>query len=370
MSAKFKRYVLATLGSTVLMGLLALPAEAKPPASNPPPDNPNAGQPLKPSDGAVINGRLDEIQEQVDNLTDTGNQCTACHNATTVISSKDAQWSVSGHGKGEAFLYGGPRTGCAGCHSGGAFVQRMEDGVSPDLQPGDPSPSRQDCRTCHQIHKTYTTDDWAIEPFASDPVVLYAVNGTPVFGRDGDLGNLCASCHQPRRDFPEPNEANEITGISSHWGPHHGPQSAMLLGLVGAGAQGTAFGPHYNLQDNCVACHMGDDRSHSFDAQLATCQGCHGDVDNFDIDGVQTKTEQRLKVLGDELVALNLIDVNSPEGHPIVSSAPYNQAVALWNWLYVGHEDKSLGVHNPRYIEKLLDVACKSVGLDAYCGVN
>jgi len=46
-------------------------------------------------------------------------------------------------------------------------------------------------------------------------------------------------------------------------------------------------------------------------------------------------------------------------------SAPANIAVALWNWLYIAHEDKSLGVHNPGYTAGLLAVSCSQ--LDITC---
>ena len=59
--------------------------------------------------------------------------------------------------------------------------------------------------------------------------------------------------------------------------------------------------------------------------------------------------------LGDLLVEANLIDENSEDGHPIVSSAPEAHAIALWNWIYVAHEDKSHGAHNPNYAQALLE---------------
>jgi hypothetical protein len=59
--------------------------------------------------------------------------------------------------------------------------------------------------------------------------------------------------------------------------------------------------------------------------------------------------------LGQLLLDAELIDQNNEDGHPIVTEAPENQAIALWNWLYVAHEDKSLGVHNPAYSQALLE---------------
>jgi hypothetical protein len=58
---------------------------------------------------------------------------------------------------------------------------------------GDANPTHQDCRTCHQIHTTYTGADWALETDA--PVVMVTSGAT----FDGGSGNLCANCHQARR---------------------------------------------------------------------------------------------------------------------------------------------------------------------------
>ena len=54
-----------------------------------------------------------------------------------------------------------------------------------------------------------------------------------------------------------------------------------------------------------------------------------------------------------------LSDVTA-DGHPTVTEAPENVGIALYNWLYVAHEDKSLGVHNAEYTKALLQA-----GLDA-----
>jgi len=284
--------------------------------------------------------------------------CTECHNDTSLITGKHTAWAESVHGSGEAYLRG-TSASCAGCHSGGAFSERIAAGLNPgEVENGDPNPTRQDCRTCHQIHTTYTGDDWALE--TTDAVELAFVEGATF---DGGEGNLCAQCHQPRRDGPVA-EDGVITGISSHWGPHHGPQSAMLLGVAGAGAEGKP-GAHYTMVENtCVGCHLGEGKNHSFEPDVAVCQACHADAENFDINGVQTEVQAMIDELGDKLVAAGALTENSPDGHPtdevIANGAPENIGIALYNWLYVAHEDKSLGVHNPAYTKALLQA-----GLDA-----
>jgi hypothetical protein len=280
--------------------------------------------------------------------------CTECHNDGTELTGKRTAWSESRHGSGEAYVRGRSAS-CAGCHSGSTFSARIAAGQNPDeLESGDPNPTRQDCRACHQIHTSFTAEDWALE--TTDPVTFYALEGT----YDGGEGNLCVNCHQPRRVYPEA-ENGVITGITEHWGPHHGPQSSMLLGLAGAGVEGSPSAHYQMVEDTCVGCHMGPDRVHTYEPDVAVCQECHADAENFDINGVQTEIQAQLDELGDALVAAGVLSENSPEGHPIVEEAPENIATALYNWIYISHEDKSLGVHNPAYTRALLEASFEAL---------
>jgi formate-dependent nitrite reductase cytochrome c552 subunit len=276
--------------------------------------------------------------------------CTDCHVADNLITGKQTEWAASRHGTGTVFEEEGTNKSCAGCHSGNAFAERIAAGLDPnEVQAGDTDPTRQDCRACHKIHETYTKQDLALR--TESPVALFAIAGS-VF--DGGLGNLCVNCHQPRRNAPV--AANGVvTGITTHWGPHHGPQSSMILGVGGALVTPGSPSGHYAAVDNtCVQCHMGDDRDHHFEPNVARCQPCHPGATDFDINGVQTEVDSLASVLGDQLVALGLLSENSIDGHPTVTSAPEAQAFALWNWLYVHHEDRSRGVHNSDYTIAML----------------
>ncbi|MBI5871140.1 MAG: hypothetical protein HZB44_09380, partial [Actinobacteria bacterium] len=73
--------------------------------------------------------------------------CTECHNDTTLITGKVAQWEESGHGTGTAFMEEGPNKSCVGCHSGGGFSAMIAAGQKPN-QPtvGDNNPTPQNCR--------------------------------------------------------------------------------------------------------------------------------------------------------------------------------------------------------------------------------
>jgi hypothetical protein len=272
--------------------------------------------------------------------------CSVCHDSTTLITGKQTSLSDAVHGTGEAFGRGS-RSSCAGCHSGGAFSAMVAQGLRPDqVEAGDPNPTRQDCRTCHQIHVNNTEADWALETTA--PVTLYAFGEDVIF--DGGKGNLCANCHQPRRQIAAPDPNDNIAVTSTHWGPHHGPQSAMMLGLGGAGVIGTESFHSRMVADSCVTCHIGPDMDHSFVAS-AGCADCH--AEDFDLDAKQAEVEALVVELHDLLEAKGLYH----DGHPVVGLYPAAQAQALWNYILVAVEDASLGVHNPPYTRALLELS-------------
>jgi hypothetical protein len=282
--------------------------------------------------------------------------CTECHNDTTLITGKATAWETTAHGSGTAFLRG-TSASCAGCHSGGGFSERIAAGIHPDeVEAGDPNPTRQECRTCHQIHTSYTGDDWALETTAA--VDIYAFEGTTY---DGGDGNLCASCHQPRRGIDEAVDGMiEVT--STHWGPHHGGQASMVLGIAGAGDVQEGPSMHYSqVEDTCVTCHLGENDSHTFQPVVETCQQCHSGAESLDIDGVQTEVMGLLDQLEEALISRGLLD---EEGHPAVQSLPEQDAIALWNWIYIAHEDGSYGVHNPGYTMDLLEASFEALGIE------
>jgi len=276
--------------------------------------------------------------------------CMACHNDTTVITGKQTAWDETMHGTGTA--YGrGTSAGCAGCHSGGGFSAMVAAGLTPDaVEAGDPNPTRQDCRACHQIHTSYTEADWALETTA--PVKLYAFEDVTY---DGGKGNLCANCHQPRRLIAAPDADGMINVNSSHWGPHHGPQSAMVLGVGGAGDVAGGPGAHAMLvKGTCVTCHVGKGMNHTFEPSVSACVTCHSDATNFDVDGLQTEVAALIAELAELLKGKGLLD---EEGHPVVGNYPAAQASALWNYILIEIEDGSLGVHNPGYTKALLEAS-------------
>jgi hypothetical protein len=294
--------------------------------------------------------------------------CTQCHDDTSRITEKQYAWAESRHGSGEAYVRGRSAS-CAGCHSGDGFTARIAEGLAPnEVEAGDPDPVRQECRTCHNIHTTYTSEDFSL--VTTDPVTLFAIEGATF---DGGEGNLCANCHQPRRVIA-PAEGGMIEVTSTHWGPHHGGESSMILGVGGAGeVEGSPSAHASVVEDTCVTCHLGPDEVHTFEPSVAVCQECHGEVEDFDIEGVQTEVNALLAELEEALLARGMLAAEDlpPEAdylvdagllhlghpHPVPGTYPEAEAVALWNWIFVALEDGSHGVHNPDYTIDLLEAS-------------
>jgi hypothetical protein len=136
----------------------------------------------------------------------------------------------------------------------------------------------------------------------------------------------------------------------------------MLMGLAGAGAEGSPSAHYAMVEDTCVGCHMGEGKSHTFEPEVDRCQACHADAESFDINGFQTEVQAQLDELGDLLVAAGVLSENGPDGHPTVEETDEATATALFNWIYIAHEDKSMGVHNPAYTQALLDAAFAALG--------
>ncbi len=284
--------------------------------------------------------------------------CAACHNdSDQLVFAKSIQWETSGHGEGTSYLRG-TSASCAGCHAGGGFTEMVAAGITnpEDVQEGQTNPTPQNCRTCHEIHTTYTDADWSLT--TTKPVMLFASGQT----FDGGKGNLCASCHQPRRDMVAENGMVNVN--STHWGPHHGPQSAMLLGIGGAGVTGKPAAHYSMVEDTCVTCHLVNE-VHTMAPNVQACQSCHADAADFDIGGLQTEVEEMLGELTVLLSDKHMLETAAHEPyhtgmqledlHPVVGDYPEAEAAALWNWIFISTEDSSHGVHNPSYTKALLE---------------
>lgn len=278
--------------------------------------------------------------------------CTECHNDTTLIWSKEAQFRErSIHGSGEAFERG-ESANCAGCHGTEGAKTRINAG----LPPHDPSiegitnVSPFDCRTCHNIHMTYTLADFSLTG-DQQPVKLEYSDGT----FDGGKGNLCANCHQIRNEQPVAANGNIAVG-SNRFGTHYGTEAQMLLGEGGMGVTGSPSAHYQMVENTCVACHMGEENNHTYQPTVERCQACHDGAEDLDINDVQTE----VTAMADELTTLftqkGMLDLET--GLWANTPVTYTESVvsAMWNYKFVV-EDQSMGVHNSTYTRALLEQA-------------
>lgn len=278
--------------------------------------------------------------------------CKDCHNESTLITSRVAQHESSLHGTGGSFVRG-EGAACAGCHGTEGSKARINAG----LPPHDPSVtgivnvSPMGCRTCHDIHMTYTGVDWVLTGDAA-PAAMEKTGGT----YDGGKGNLCAECHQIRNDLPVASGGNIDLGTNTRFGTHYGVEAQMLLGEGGMGVTGTPSTHYQIIADTCVTCHMGDESNHTYLPKVARCTTCHAGATDFDIGGTQTEIQAMLDEVHDLLVTSGIMSDN---GRSIPGVYPEAVASAMWNYKIVAY-DASNGVHNPAFAKALLQQ-----GLDA-----
>ncbi len=156
------------------------------------------------------------------------------------------------------------------------------------------NPSPLGCFGCHTPHGIGTVDnvhlDQTIPVGTAITTQAGGVWGNASTGTNKAKGHLCAECHQIRLNTFSTTSASILASatttsatppnttttfsVSAPYGPHHGPQTDMLLGKGGAQYSGTAssgaftfngtYGnsPHTtNVNADCVSCHMQDDYS-------------------------------------------------------------------------------------------------------------
>jgi formate-dependent nitrite reductase cytochrome c552 subunit len=283
--------------------------------------------------------------------------CLDCHNTETQ-NAISFQFDRSQHDAGTiAVDYAGGRASCARCHSGNGFVEWAETGtIESDIT----TPQPWACNTCHSIHTSFEVTDYAFRIDPANPVES-VFDETYTFDF-GDNSNLCANCHQSRRAEPNIDVPGETFAITStHYGPHHGAQSNVYDGSGFAEIAGSTAYPATNLHvtagATCVTCHMAEyadgTGGHTWWPSENACDDCHGG--GFAYGGVQAEVEDDLMTLRDQLVALGVVEyVEADDAYePVVGTYPMAHAQAFFNWIGL-EEDRSFGVHNPRYVAALI----------------
>ena len=243
------------------------------------------------------------------------------------------------------------------------------------------------CGTCHSHSNNgapavFDTTEGLVPIRFNDPVVLRTGQPDMDFGNNS---NVCVRCHSPRRAWTEyDDETGDMVMLtSSHAGPHHGAQATGLMGMGGdhrlnSVSDASTLGPStHGTGAGCVSCHM-NDNDHTFKPVAAACVDCHAVDDDLDYNGKSAAIVAKMATLAEYLVAVegNAIArdtagvwqvipdsmVHGPlhleeDGyHPVVGQYERNVYSAFWNYMTV-MEDQSGGVHNPPYLEALLDNA-------------
>lgn len=316
--------------------------------------------PAGPQGEAGVDGSMGLPGAQGEGVQD----CKQCHGNSQLITAKLAQWEKSVHATGGH--YERNTSSCAGCHTSQGFLDRISTGgMTASMTIEDPLP--QNCYTCHQVHSTYTQEDWNLT--TTEPVTFWVGGETVDLGK----GNLCISCHQARVPSPAvpPVGEDAVYEVTNRrYGPHHGAQGLMLTGsaayLVGEGYENSLHGTI--IENACITCHMApvmgqnEAGGHTFaviseDGELNTagCIQCHSDEDALvaTVDETQAEIADLLNQLGTRLNELGLLQDNL-EYAVVPQDFTSLQLGILWNYKYV-YEDQSGGVHNYKFAKKLLE---------------
>jgi hypothetical protein len=322
--------------------------------------------------------------------------CIQCHANNQLIVAKQYEWQTTLHDTGSTWRGEGSNAACIACHNGNAFIFTLTKADSANVMA---NPTNANCRTCHMIHTHYDTTDFALVG-GEQPVK--AKNSYPAVYPDMGAGNLCVNCHQLRTAFMPDllagvgtesiNPANPASTAklnttkdsvifaanASRASDHVGAQAEIISGAgvwLPGGATSLPSSMHRNVvADGCVECHLGPQRVHTYQPQIASCQAaaCHGafvagPYGKFDIDSVETQVVALAKQVRDSLISRKIMTYDTsataaakwPDPRGVVfagkgktfSIAVVGAYVNLQNILW----DGSKGVHNAKFVKALLN---------------
>jgi hypothetical protein len=231
------------------------------------------------------------------------------------------------------------------------------------------NPSNINCYTCHKIHDTYSDNDWELRK--TDPVTFWWDNTVHDFGK----ANICVQCHQsrPQSTFPDVNNPDgTFTVASTRFGPHHGPQSELLVGtgvyLVGSGYDNHM---HSSIENPCLTCHKSNavgnlTGGHTFNIDseeeglnVSGCAECHTEDEAV---ALLEELQPEIQGLLDTLEGLLITEGIYEPATELAVKGDYTNRVAgaFFNYMFI-KEDKSLGVHNPTFAITLLENSIASL---------
>lgn len=308
-------------------------------------------------------------------VTLSSGTCGTCHDSMP-HHVKTFEWSSSLHSTGYVFRFSGS---CVPCHSSVGFIETWDPYYAPSNRvPRATAQEGISCAACHDPHTIgmgeHQLRNITTATLSNGFVITEAMAGT---------GVLCMNCHHARQ-----NANTSILG-TGNISPHHGTQGDMLAGENGFeyGLEMPSSRHMAAVTNSCVGCHMqliaqttfsnvntkvgghtfkmswgGNTPQEDDDIRVtAVCSVCHveeGTFDfggeDYDLDGSVEGVQTEIKGLLDR-VAMLLPPIGSTTVTFNSSYTP-SQRKAFWNYMFVW-EDKSLGVHNPKYASTLLQTS-------------
>ncbi|MEL4455119.1 hypothetical protein [Lutimonas vermicola] len=311
----------------------------------------------------------------VDGITGT-TECASCHNIST-SEAVHASYLYSGHAAGGAVGYAGKRGSdkgsCTQCHSNEGYIDYVETGTV-QLSVAYENATPISCTGCHNKHSSFDFENDGFDAALRliDPVTL--ITDASVIIDFPDRSNNCVLCHQPRRTGPEDNGLGLYEVTSTHWGPHHGPQSTLLEGIQGIEITGGLDYPDkgtagHRTGTSCTKCHMGETEPnaakglHTFKPTRTDCATCHQNGIPDKVDGLAENMATLLAILEAEGILESKINDGHLSVHPVVGTFPILTAEAAWNYLFL-YEDASNGIHNPKYAKALIQNSLDALSAD------
>jgi len=294
---------------------------------------------------------------------------------------RSAEWNNSGH----AVAPEETGSSCGRCHTAQGFANFAAS------KPAVSTPYEViTCAACHDAHSA--TNSHQLRTLADVTLMDTSRPGGATVVTEGGYGKLCMQCHISRRDAVTYAES-----YHSHYGPHHGPQTDMLVGAnaITYGQEIPSSAHRHVVEDSCAECHMQENEGtpsftlaggHTFNMKwdsgtnvyelTEACVQCHGEVEGFDfkrqdfdgngvVEGVQTEVKGLLSKLA---IMLPPVGVPKPDHSPdnIAVDASWSKPhlKAAYNYLFVV-EDGSYGVHNLSYAVGLLKASIADLSGDA-----
>ncbi len=332
-----------------------------------------------PARDHVMNVNEEDLRPPV---TLSATLCGQCH--TGAHQPNFDEWSESAHAGieehvAEGILAGGGQVAsCGQCHSGDVFFTIAVEGGAPNptdfLNKTAEDLTPITCVICHNPHQRTNN---AAEPedgrdfqLRFPEVVVPFPTNTVAATTDPTRFNLCGQCHHSRGR----------TWVDSTRGPHHSVQSNVYTGEMPMPDTGdedpdplvsSRGSPHLLAREQCATCHMyrQDFQSeqapaiagHTFQVNYLGCinAGCH----NTSAAQIQTRgdlyranTEERI-----DDIKTRLGDVStwgySAEGGPMDQTTLSDNIKKIRFLISYIESDGSLGIHNPDYVNAMLNEA-------------